>query len=96
MMEQDGRPSQRCSSSDYSTVPTCIILSLHFSLSQLSCSKICTVTSVCNMMGVVDRVYQFFAAHPKRQRALGDAILSTQPDSAIFKVKGLCRTRWVQ
>ena len=55
-----------------------------------SCSKICTVTSVCNMISAVDRVYQFFAAHPRRQRALGDAVLSTQPDSAIFKVKGLC------
>ena len=29
-------------SSDYNTVPTCIIPSLHFSLSQLSCSKFCT------------------------------------------------------
>jgi hypothetical protein len=54
------------------------------------------VTSVRNMMGVVGRVYQFFDAHPKRQRALEEAIMTTQPDSAVLKVKDLCRTRWVQ
>ena len=47
------------------------------------------VTSVRNMMGVVGRVYQFFYAHPKRQSALEDTVLSTQPDSAVFKVKDL-------
>ena len=35
-------PVNSSSGSIYSTVPTCIIPSLHFSLSQLSCSKICT------------------------------------------------------
>ena len=56
------------------------------------------VTSLHNMMGVVGRVhvYQFYNAHPKRQSALEDVVLSNQPDSAVFKVKDLCRTRWVQ
>ena len=39
------------------------------------------------MMGVMGRVYQLFDAHPKRQSALEDAVLSTQPDSVVFKVK---------
>ena len=39
------------------------------------------VTSVRNMMGVVGRVYQFFAAHPKRQRAFKKAITDRQPSS---------------
>ena len=48
------------------------------------------------MMGVVDRVYVFFAAHPKRQRALEKVISETQPDSSVKKLKDLCRTRWIQ
>ena len=54
------------------------------------------LTSVRNMMGIVGRVYQFFAAHPKRQRALEKAIADTQPESKVHKLKDLCRTRWVQ
>jgi hypothetical protein len=48
------------------------------------------------MMGVVGRVYQFFDAHPKRQRALEEAIQDTQPASRVLKLKDICRTRWVQ
>ena len=44
------------------------------------------------MMGRGLRVCQSFAAHPKGQRALEDAMLSTQPHSAVFKSKD---TRWV-
>ena len=40
------------------------------------------VTSIHNMMGVVRRVYQFFAAHPKQQRTLEKAISDTQPASS--------------
>ena len=47
------------------------------------------------MMGVVGRMYQFFDAHPRRQRALEEAIMTTQPDSAVLEVKDRC-TRWVQ
>ena len=35
----------------------------------LAVVKSLEVTSVRNMMGVVGRVYQFFAVHPKRQGA---------------------------
>ena len=33
--------------------------------------------------------------HPKRQKALENAIDDTQPESSIHKVKDLCCTRWV-
>ena len=62
----------------------------------LAVVKSLQVTSVRNMMGVINRAYQFFAAHPKRQRALEEAVSSTQPASAHAKLKDLCRTRWVQ
>ena len=48
------------------------------------------------MMGTIDKVFFFYAAHPKRQKALEKAIEDTQPESSIRKVKDLCRTRWVQ
>ena len=54
------------------------------------------VTSVRNMLGVVGRVYQFFSAHPKRQRALEEAIDKGQPSSSSKKLKDMCRTRWIQ
>ena len=48
------------------------------------------------MMGIIEKVLFFYSAHPKRQRALENAIKSVQPDVTIHKVKDLCRTRWVQ
>ena len=62
----------------------------------LAVVKSLQVTSVRKMMGVVDRVYVFFAAHPKRQTALEKAIAETKPKSSITKLKDLCRTRWIQ
>ena len=54
------------------------------------------VTSVRNMMGVVGRVYQFFAVYPKRQEALEKSISDCQPSSSVHKLKDMCRTRWIQ
>ena len=48
------------------------------------------------MMGVIKTVYQFFAAHPKRQTTLEKAISDTHPTSKVHKLKDMCRTRWVQ
>ena len=62
----------------------------------LAVVKSLTVTSVRNMMGVIGRVYQFFAAHPKRQGALESAISQAQPSSKVHKLKDMCRTRWIQ
>ena len=62
----------------------------------LAVVKSLQVTSIRNMMGVVDRVSVFFGAHPKRQRALEKAITDNQPDSTVSKLKDLCRTRWIQ
>ena len=62
----------------------------------LAIVKSLELTSVRNMMGVVGRVYHFFAAHPKHQRALEKAISDCQPSSTAHKLKDMCRTRWVQ
>ena len=58
----------------------------------LAVVKSLQITSVHNMMSVVERVFNFFAIHPKRQRALEQAILDTQPESTVHKLKDLCCT----
>ena len=49
----------------------------------LTVIKSLEVTSVRNMMGIIGRVYQFFAAHPKRQTALEKVIADYQPSSRV-------------
>ena len=49
-----------------------------------------------NMIGVVNRVYLFFSAHPKCQKNLEETIAKYQPDSSIHKLKDLCRTHWIE
>ncbi|KAL5483754.1 hypothetical protein EMCRGX_G020166 [Ephydatia muelleri] len=61
----------------------------------LAVVKSLQVTSVRNM-GVVDKVFKFLSAHPKRHMALKRAISQTQPESSVHKLKDLCHTRWVQ
>ena len=58
----------------------------------LAVVKSLQVTSVRNMMGVVDKVFKFFSAHTKRQMALREI----QPESSVHKLKDFCRTWWVQ
>ncbi len=60
----------------------------------LAVVKSFTVTSVRNMIGIVGRVYQFFAA--KRHRALEQANSDCHPTSSSHKLKDMCHTRWVQ
>ena len=62
----------------------------------LTVVKSLQINSVRNMMGVIETVYQFFAAHPKRQTTLEKAISDTHPTSKVHKLKNMCRTRWVQ
>ena len=62
----------------------------------LAVVKSLQVSSVRNMIGIVNRVSIFFSAHPKRQRKLEEAIDNTQPQSKVHKLKDLCRTRWIE
>ena len=79
---------------------TAALITAHLHRASHSCNlavvKSLQVTSVRNMMGVVDRVSVFFAAYPKRQRALEKSIAETQPESTVSKLKDLCQTRWIQ
>ena len=59
----------------------------------LSVVKSLEEASIRNMIGIVNSVSIFFAAHPKRQRKLEE---TTQPESSVRKLKDLCRTRWIE
>ena len=76
--------------------PLALYLHCAFHCLNLAVVRSLEITSIRNMMGVVGRIYQYFAAHPKRQRGLEKAILDTQPASTVDKLKDICRTRWVQ
>ena len=52
--------------------------------------------SIRNMIGVVNCVSLFFSAHLKRQRKLEEAVVATQPESSVHKLKDLCCTRWIE
>ena len=45
----------------------------------LAVVKSLQITSVRNMMGVIEKVYQFFAVHPKRQRVKPQLIHNHHP-----------------
>ena len=73
-------------------------LYLHCASHQLN---LCIVKSaenrhVRNMMGTMEKVWLFFEGHPKRQVKLETAIIETAPEASHFKLKNMCRTRWVQ
>ena len=53
----------------------------------LAVVKSLQVASIKNMMGCIGRVYQFFEAHPKRQRAFEDAIARCEPATNVHKLK---------
>ena len=62
----------------------------------LAVVKSLKVTSVHNMMNVVERVYYFLLHIQNEKEHLKTLYLRTQPSSTIHKLKDLCRTKWVR
>lgn len=58
--------------------------------------KACTIQMVRNMMATVTELANFFNFSPKRQSVLEKKIEELCPESKVFKLKDLCRTRWVE
>ena len=75
-----------------------LALYLHCALHCLNLSFVKSLenTSIRNMMGIVNRVWVFFASHPKRQKKLEQSIKKTQPKTKVHKLKDLYLTRWIQ
>ena len=62
----------------------------------LSVAAACRLTSVRNMIGTLNKTFLFFHFSPKRQRFLEQVLEKCGSTSRKEKVKGLCKTRWVE
>ena len=62
----------------------------------LAVVKTLQITSVRNMMGMIERVHTFFQLIQRDRLALEKAITDIQPASRVHKLKDMCRTRWLQ
>ena len=47
-------------------------------------------------MGTINELYLFFDKSPKRHQHLEHFLEKYAPESGIRKLKGLCKTRWVE
>lgn len=56
----------------------------------------CSVQSLRNMVGYINDVFLFFHLSPKRQRFLEQVLGVYAPEQRRHKLKGLCKTRWVE
>ncbi len=56
----------------------------------------CQVQALRNVIGVINEVFLFFHYSPKRQRYLEFVLKIYAPDNKVKKLKGLCKTRWVE
>ena len=56
----------------------------------------CKVQALLNVIGVTNELYLFFHNSPKRQRYLEFVLRVCAPEQKVQKLKGLCKTRWVE
>lgn len=62
----------------------------------LSIVESCRNRSIRNLMDIISELHYFFHNSPKRQRFMEMMMRKLMPESKGKKVKGLCRTRWVE
>ena len=62
----------------------------------LSVAAACRLTSVRNTIGTLNETFLFFHFSPKRQRFLEQVLEKCGSSSRKEKLKGLCKTRWVE
>lgn len=62
----------------------------------LSICAACKEPVVSNFIGMINEVYLFFSMSPKRQAHFEKIVCIIEPESKVKKIKGLCKTRWVE
>lgn len=62
----------------------------------LSIAAACKIPSVRNMIDSLNEVYLFFHNSPKRQTYFELVIERLEIPSNVKKIKGLCKTRWIE
>lgn len=61
----------------------------------LAVASACQLQTICNMMGAVKTVADFFNNSPKRQGLLEELIKELMPQQKHITLVDVCRTRWV-
>ena len=62
----------------------------------LSIAATCKVTEVRNLIGLINETNMFSNNSPKRQQMFELTLKNFLPDSSHSKLRGLCKTRWVE
>ena len=58
--------------------------------------KCCSIAEIRNAMDTADSIFRFFSNSPKRQLAFERWIEQKQEGERRFKLKSICKTRWVE
>ena len=62
----------------------------------LSIASSCKLPEIRNIIGIVNEIFLFFDFSRKRQKFLEVVLAEYAPDTRHEKLKGLCKTRWVE
>ena len=62
----------------------------------LSIASSCKLPEIRSIIGIVNEIFLFFDFSPKRQKFLEVVLAEYAPDTRHEKLKGLCKTRWVE
>lgn len=68
----------------------------HSHVLSLAIGQACSVQCLRNMIDTINEVFLFFSLSPKRQRFLERVLDVCAPENRIYKLKGLCKTRWTE
>ena len=68
----------------------------HSHILNLSICAACKESVISNFIGMINEAYLFFHLSPKRQTHFEKVLEIVEPDFKVKKLKGLCKTRWVE
>jgi len=77
------------------TVPQALYVHCNSHLLNLAIMKSCSLPAIRNMVDLLNSIFLFFDLSPKRQRLL-ERVIRIYGTGKVNKLKGLCKTRWVE
>ena len=77
-------------------VPQALYIHCSNHILNLSIAAACKIPSIRDTIDVLNAVFLFFDMSPKRQRLLERVLEVYECESRVKKLKGLCKTRWVE
>jgi hypothetical protein len=76
--------------------PRALYTHCHSHVLNLTVASSCKIPHIRNMVDSLNETFKFFNYSPKRQRFFEIILTETQETSKVRKLKGLCKTRWVE